>query len=60
MEAEEDEVEELDEGEVTKAGEIERYGSVTTVSVHTQGGKTADVPVSVIRKKTVQIQTQRR
>ena len=53
-------MEELDEEELNKAGEIERYGSVTTVSVHTQGGKTADVPVSVIRKKTVQIQIQRR
>ena len=59
-EVEGDEVEELDEEELNKAGEIERYGSVTTVSVHTQGGKTADVPVSVIRKKTVQIQIQRR
>ena len=59
-EVEGDEVEELDEEELNKAGEIERYGSVTTAFVHTRGGKTADVPVSATRKKIAPIQIQRR
>ena len=53
-------MEELDEEELNKAGEIERYGSVTTAFVHTRGGKTADVPVSATRKKIAPIQIQRR